>query len=132
MKTTIFIFILFIIIKGHLAALFFANLYLTKNYVFAAAAALAISSSVTLESPTSSYYELNAREQIFIGRNALIEISRQISPSSDVSLLLRNINFVRNTFQLDFLSSHICYLRIFFIFYDFYKNRKNIVKNTLL
>lgn len=97
---TFFIFILFIISSGNLAALLIDNSYLTKSYVFAAAASLAIS-SVTLESPTSSYYELNAREQIFIARNALIDISRQISPSSDVPLLLHNINFVRNTFQLE-------------------------------
>lgn len=102
-KTFIFILITFIIITENASALFYFNLSPIRSSVCAAIASIPIfSSSITLtyEIPSSSYSELSSREQIYIARNALNDISRQISSSSDISLLLRDINFVRNTFQL--------------------------------
>ena len=100
-KTFTFILIAFIIITENASALFYFNLSPIRSSVCAAIASIPIfSSSITYEIPSSSYSELNSREQIYIARNALNDISRQISSSSDISLLLRDINFVRNTFQL--------------------------------
>lgn len=102
MKASFILLITLVIIGiGNLTALFISYISLIKRTVFTVAASVALSSSITLESPTSSYYEFNTREQIYIARNALNDISRQISPASDVALLFRNINFVRSTFQLE-------------------------------